>query len=324
MKNIKFISTSILLLVLSISISCSSKENLGESDLDTSTPELTDLDIWIRDNYTTDYNIEVLYHWDENVVDRNRYLFPPSIDKVQPALAAVKKIWIDTYTEVGGEDFIKKIAPREVLLVGGINLNPSGTITLGVAEGGKRITFFNTDLVDLTDRASLTRFVSTMQHEYAHILNQTVPFDEEEFQSITPFNYTAQWFNESIEAANELGYITDYARANVGEDFAEMVNTMLSNSADEYNAILEAIRTRVVTREVTAAINALPADAADETIAAVTEAVTLTASNQAQIAINAIRAKENLVAEYFLDNFNLDIYELQEVAARNTAEVLND
>ena len=38
-------------------------------------------------------------------------------------------------------------------MVGGINLNQSGTITLGLAEGGKRITFFNTDLVDLKDRS---------------------------------------------------------------------------------------------------------------------------------------------------------------------------
>lgn len=323
MKKIKIILIVMLQLTLGLS-SCASKDDLGESELDITTPELTDLDVWIRDNYTFDYNIEVLYRWNENAVDRNRYLFPPTAEKVQPALAAIKKIWIDTYTEVGGEDFIKKIAPREVLLVGGINLNPSGTITLGVAEGGKRITFFNTDLVDLKDKASLVRFVSTMQHEYAHILNQTVPFDEEEFQAITPFNYTAQWFNESIEQANELGYITDYARASVTEDFAEMVNAMLSNSADEYNAILTGIQDRVVAREVAVAVNSLPADATPETIQAVTDAVTLTASNVAQIAINAIRTKEGLVAEYFKTNFDLDIYQLQEVAARNTLEVLNN
>ena len=184
-----------------------------------------------------------------------------------------------------GENFVKLIAPREIVLIGGINLNPSGTITLGLAEGGKRITFFNTDLVDLKDKEELTRFVSTIQHEYTHILNQTVPYDRETYEAITPSGYTAQWFNESIATARELGFITDYARSNEDEDFAEMVTALLSNSNAEYNAIIDGI-----------------------------------SSNQAK---TDIRAKEALVVEYFKTEFNIDIYELQRVAAENVLKVLN-
>jgi hypothetical protein len=39
----------------------------------------------------------------------------------------------------------------------------------------------------------------------------------------------------------EEGFITDYARSNINEDFAEMSATMLVNSKAEYAAILAGI-----------------------------------------------------------------------------------
>lgn len=280
MKKITYIFVFLLVL-----ISCSEEKPLTESNLDTETPVLNEVDIYLRENFTKPYNIEVFYDWNPSKVDFNRFLFPPEIDKVIPAMEAIKTIWLETFNEVAGEDFVKLIAPREIVLVGGLNVNPSGTITLGLAEGGKRITFFNTNLVDLKDKAQLTRFVATIQHEYTHILNQTIPFDRENYEEITPSGYTAQWFNESISTARELGFITDYARANEDEDFAEMVTALLSNSEEEYNAIIDGI-----------------------------------ASDQAK---EDIRAKEIFVVDYFKTEFNLDIYELQRVAAKNVLKVLN-
>ena len=278
----KLVYIFVFLLVIN---GCSEEKPLTESNLNTETPVLNNVDIYLRENFTTPYNIEVFYDWNPNKVDFNRFLFPPTVEKVVPAMEAIKTIWLDTYNEVAGENFVKLIAPREIVLIGGINLNPSGTITLGLAEGGKRITFFNTDLVDLKDKEELTRFVSTIQHEYTHILNQTVPYDRETYEAITPSGYTAQWFNESIATARELGFITDYARSNEDEDFAEMVTALLSNSNAEYNAIIDGI-----------------------------------SSNQAK---TDIRAKEALVVEYFKTEYNIDIYELQRVAAGNVLKVLN-
>lgn len=287
MKNLKNIKLGFIFLLASVLFfSCETEDALGSSEVNTDTPGLTALDHWLRDNYTTPYNIEVLYKWNENTVDLDRYLHPPILDSVKPALKAVKEIWLDTYAEVGGADFVKNIAPRQLQLVGGINLNPSGTITLGVAEGGKRITFFNTDFLRTNNKKNLNRFVSTIQHEYCHILNQTKPFDEEAYQKITPSGYTAQWFNEKINNSRELGFITNYARASVIEDFAEMVNIILSNNNTEYNTIIDAIK-----------------------------------SDKAKA---GIRKKEALVVEYYKKEFNIDLYELQRVAARNTEEVLNN
>jgi substrate import-associated zinc metallohydrolase lipoprotein len=93
------------------------------------------------------YNINVQYKWNQNLVDNNRFLAPPLQSKVQPALEIVQKIWLDSYKAIAA-DFVKTIAPREFVLVGGINLNTTGTITLGLAEGGQRITLFETDNVN--------------------------------------------------------------------------------------------------------------------------------------------------------------------------------
>jgi substrate import-associated zinc metallohydrolase lipoprotein len=264
---------------------CSGEEALKESQLDVSTPAMSTLDKWIETNYVNTYNIKVQYKWDQNVVDNNRFLYPPIQAQVQPALEIVQKIWLESYSTIGGADFVKKIAPREFVLVGGRNLNTTGTITLGLAEGGQRITLFETDLVDKKNRDNVKRFVHTIQHEYIHILNQYKPFDEKTLSKITPTGYTSNWYATSTTVAREEGFITDYARSNINEDFAEMASTMLVNSKAEYDAIL-------------AGITSVKAKA-------------------------DIKAKEAVIVKYFKDAYNIDFYKLRDQAEKNTLAVIN-
>lgn len=278
-KKIVVLSTAIFL------GACTGDEPLKESILDVSIPSKTALDNWIDTNYLNPYNINIQYKWNQNVVDNNRYLFPPLQSKVQPALEIVQKIWLDSYKAIAGPDFVKKIAPREFVLVGGINLNTTGTVTLGLAEAGQRITLFETDNVNTSDRENVKRFVHTIQHEYIHILNQTKPFDEKTLSKITPSGYTSNWYASSTAVANEEGFITDYARSNINEDFAEMASTMLVNSKAEYEAILDGI----------------------------TDAV----------AVANIKAKEAVVVKYFKDAFGIDFYKLRDEAEKNTNAVIN-
>ena len=276
-KNLLVLSSVLLL------GACANDEPLKESILDTTPAVNSPLDNWIDTNFLTPYNINVQYKWDQNVVDNNRYLFPPTLTKVQPALEIVQKIWLQSYATIGGPDFVKIIAPREFVLVGGINLNTTGTITLGLADAGQRITLFETDKVDKTDRENVKRFIKTIQHEYIHILNQTKPFDEKTLAKITPTGYTSNWYATSTAVANEEGFISDYARSNINEDFAEMAATILINSKAEYQAILDGIE--------------------DEK------------------AVANIKAKEAVVVKYFKDSFNMDFYKLRDEAEKNTNEL---
>lgn len=265
---------------------CAQEDQLTESQLDYSVPVKTDLDKWLDASFLDPYNIKVYYSWNQNLVDNSRYLFPPTIDKVQPALEVVKTIWIDSYTKIGGADFVKKIAPREFVLVGGVNRNSTGTITLGLAEGGQRVSLFQVDYLNRSSREDVTEFIHTIQHEYVHILNQTKPFDVQAWAKLTPSGYTSSWYVEEIADSRELGFITSYARLNVMEDFAETASIILTSSKAEYDAIL----------------------------ASVTDPV-----GKANI-----KKKEAIVVQYYKDAFNIDFYALRDEAQKNTDAVIND
>ncbi|WP_158844836.1 putative zinc-binding metallopeptidase [Algibacter sp. L1A34] len=282
----KYIYIALASVGLTFLTSCAeSSDGVGASQIDTSMPILNDLDVWLRSSFVTPYNIEVLYKWDINDTDIDRYLHPPLDASVRPVAEALQKAWIEPYTQVGGTNFIKKIAPRQFTLVGSFNYNPnSPTITLGVAEAGTKITLFNIDFLDFTDINSIKQPLKTVQHEYGHILNQNIPFDVA-YGQINPADYTAQWFNRTDAEARELGYITAYGSSQEGEDFVEMVSEMLTNSKEDFDAIVESI------------------------------------SNEESKAI--IRQKEAMVVDYYQTNFDIDIYELQAIMDTATQELVN-
>lgn len=286
MKKIFFIP----LIALSLTFfSCSNEDSLDSTSiLNTETPELSPLDNYIRDNFTYPYNIEIIYKFDESEYQLPRYLYPPDVDNVEPILNVVKKVWIDSYSDAGGEDFIKRIAPRQLALSGGFNVNPDeGTVTLGYAEAGKKILLFNLDFVDLSDTEALLGqggFIGTIQHEYAHILNQTKPYDEQKFTTITPTGYTVSWVDTSDAEAHSLGFVSPYARSAPGEDFAEMVRIMLSFDAAEWDDYVA---------------NVISNDDARQNI----------------------REKEDIVVEYYRTAFDIDFYELQAIVAQHVTEI---
>ncbi len=97
MKLLKYNKIAVLALVSITLFSCGSDDLPGESQLDFTQPEKTALDNWIDGIYLDQYNINVQYKWNQNTVDNSRYLFPPEIDKVKPALEIVQTIWLKSY-----------------------------------------------------------------------------------------------------------------------------------------------------------------------------------------------------------------------------------
>lgn len=285
MKLFKYNKIAMVAMVSIAMLSCAHEDQPGESQLDFTQPTKTALDNWITTNYLSPYNINVQYKWNQNTVDNSRFLFPPTLEKVQPALEIVQKIWLSSYATIGGADFVKKIAPREIVLVGGVNLNSVGTRTLGLAEGGQRVTLFETDYIDRSNRSVVTEFIHTIQHEYIHILNQHKPFDEKSWSVITPAGYTADWYNFAIPVSNEIGFITSYARLNINEDFAETAAMILVTSKADYATFLSKIKSPT--------------------------------------ALAALKAKEALVVKYFKESFEMDFYALRDEAEKNTNSIIN-
>lgn len=265
--------------------SCEKEDSLKESIFDLEEKEKTELDQWIHDNYVIPYNIAATYKWNQAFGYFDKTLTPPKVENVKPALQMVKKLWIDTYSELGGPEFVKEIAPRQFHLIGSYNINGDGTITLGEAGGGARITLFNTDYVDPSDLESIRMFVHTVQHEYVHILNQTKPYNKVAWREIGNGGYTSTWYNESDAGSNNLGFVTPYARKSFDEDFAETASFVLMKTKAEYEAFLNGI--------------------------------------QNPEGRKIIEQKVQAVSDYYATKLKIDFMALRDVAEIHTQEVLN-
>ena len=270
--------------VLALSLAaCNNKETLNpESVIQPRVTAQTALDTYIYNNFQKPYNISVTYNYIDADFEMGKYFYPPTEAKVQPMLEIVKKVWIDSYTQVAGQDFIKSVAPRQISLIGGYNMNSDGTITLGFADSGMKITLFNVDQLDVTKHDATRQYFHTIQHEYCHIINQRKPYSEE-YGKITPSDYTANWYNIQLADANKKGFITPYSMLNDIEDFAEMTSGILSISKTDWDA----------------KVNAIPEEGR-----------------------NIIRKKEEFVVSYFKSEWNIDLYKLQEVVENQMLSVL--
>ena len=172
MKNFKNSTlVGFILILLSVSSCDNDSDSISATQIDTSTPILSNLDIWLRNEFVAPFNIEIAYLWNPNNVDIARFLYPIQENNVQRWSQTILDVWAKPYNQLGGEDFIANLAPRQFVYSGGFNFNPnSPTITLGVAEAGARITFFNLDFLDYTNANSIRQPLQTLHHEYGHIL----------------------------------------------------------------------------------------------------------------------------------------------------------
>jgi substrate import-associated zinc metallohydrolase lipoprotein len=125
---------------------CDDPYNDAASDadyVDNDNPHVpTELDAWLANNFTVPFNIEVKYRWDNSELNPYQTLVPPRVDKVQKVMEVVKSIWIDTYSEIAGADFIRKYSPKQFVLVGSASYNFDGSYTLGTADGGRKVVLY--------------------------------------------------------------------------------------------------------------------------------------------------------------------------------------
>jgi substrate import-associated zinc metallohydrolase lipoprotein len=236
----------IFLLVAVVAISSCREEAINDSGIEIPPGPQTELDKWIDATFRVPYNIHVQYRWNSNISDVGHVTVPPHEELVQPFLKAVLKIWLTPYIKVAEtkEDFMKDYVCRQLFLVGSGSYNQGGSVTLGLASAGYRITLYTINQFDLANgnisRATLQRFFQTMHHEYGHILNQRKPYDSN-FQRITG-NYTADWTSQTDAQARELGFITAYARSADMEDFVEVLSHYITYTETEWQNLMNSIK----------------------------------------------------------------------------------
>ncbi len=218
----------ILLCGLLVLSSCYQEEKIESPVI---TPELsTDaLDVYIRDNFLDPYGVAVRYRYVDRYVDPTKRVAPPKEELVVPLLNFLREYWIEPFISVpNGDAFFKEHVPAEVILIGSFIYNTDGTVTLGTADAGARITLTEVNNVDDADQVWVFRQLGTIYHEFAHIVHQRYNLPPN-FQQISPQGYTSagSWFNLTDEEALRRGFVSPYATSDFNEDFAETVAHLL-------------------------------------------------------------------------------------------------
>jgi substrate import-associated zinc metallohydrolase lipoprotein len=288
----RFIKSSWLFLFgLTALVSCKKEDPLNVDNitgLGGDTWVKTPLDQWLYDTLVVPYNIATKYKWDQSELDLNKDIVPPDESKVIPVMSSVSRVWIDPYILQGGEFFFKKYCPKLFVLAGSANWNLDGSITLGTAEGGRKIVLYllndfkNKSMPGYTpaDSTIPKQMFHVIHHEFGHILDQNirrpVAFDE-----VCKGLYTADWINTNDYAARQDGFVTAYAESSPFEDFVEMISMMLIEGRSGFDNIVNSI-TGTSIRGTTA--------------------------DQAKA---RLRQKESLVVNYYKQAWSIDFYTLQ-------------
>ena len=283
MKKIKFV-----LLIVTASIlfwSCGEETLDSKSIFENEELVMTDFDNWLYSNYTVPYNIEFKYKFDDKESNTNYNLAPARLDKSVALAILVKHLWIDVYEELLGKEFLSKYSPRLFHLIGSPAYNSQGSIILGTAEGGLKVTLFNVNMLDVEnpdiDMLNYWYF-KTMHHEFAHILHQTKSYTTD-FNLISATDYqSGSWVNIEDEEALQMGFVSPYGSSESQEDFVEVLAVYVTNSEEYWQSILE------------------------------------TAGEEGA---DKIMQKFHIVEDYLKSSWDIDIYELREIVLRRSAEV---
>src|SRR5690606_29879478 len=129
-------------------------------------------------NYTEPYNIGLIYKYVDGESDMNYNLSPASYESSLRMTVLFKYLGIEPYDKItGSTDFIRAYFPKVLSYIGSPAYRNNGTMVLGTAEGGRKITMYNlNDLVNVEDDDIdflNYYYFHTIHHEFAHILNQT-------------------------------------------------------------------------------------------------------------------------------------------------------
>ena len=270
----------------------------NEAEIANEAASKNSFDYWLEDNYLTPYNIDFKYRMEYNESDMEKNLVPADFDKAVALAKIIKHVWMDAYNEVIGAEFLRTYVPRTFHLVGSPAYESSGTMVLGTAEGGKKITLYNVNDLDAQtpDINMLNEYYfKTMHHEFAHILHQTRNYDPS-FDLISEGKYigsnwyiwtdpeTGDTYLRSDLQAWQDGFVTPYAMSEPREDFVENIAMYVTNDQAYWDNML---------------------------------------AQAGEAGAEEINRKFNIVYNYMRDTWNIDLNDLRRVVLRRQTEILS-
>lgn len=198
------------------------------------------LDKYLQINYLDAYNLDFRYKMQDVGADMNYNLVPATYQASVDLAVLTKYLWFDVYDDLAGEDFLRTYGPRIIHLIGSPAFNPyNGTMILGLAEGGLKVSLFRVNYIDPEDALQLNEYyLKTMHHEFAHILHQTKTYPPE-FDLISSTWYSPlTWQDRDERVCNSFGCVTNYASSEDREDFAETIANYITKTDEQWAEIM--------------------------------------------------------------------------------------
>ena len=281
----KRLITLLTVTLMAVVFAACSEDKLSDNSVFTdSITEQNDFDRWIVRNYVEAYNIKFKYRFEDIESSMGYYLTPADYNQSVAMAKLVRHMCLQAYDEVTGTaDFIRSNFPKIIFLSGSPAYKNNGSMILGTAEGGKKITLFNIDALNPRAVTAESGYFKTIHHEFGHILNQTKPYSAD-FKEITGSLYVGDscWDTyPTDDSALKAGFISRYSSSGDGEDFVELSSMYITRSAQAWESLL------------------------------------VTAGESGR---SIIEEKFEIVYNYMLTSWNIDLNQLREVVLRRAAE----
>lgn len=238
MKTIKRIFSLLLptLLLFSILLVSCQKEEMAPYVRDPEVKLTDEIDKWFYENFLQPYNCVVRWKWDDSFVDPKYYVSPPKREVMIPVGKMVINYWMEPFIKLGGAKFIKEHFPPEIVCVGSPLMNADGTVTMGYAEAGVRITLTDLNKFDIKNKSWIIGQLRVIHHEFTHIIHQKHGLPDG-YELITKENYIGNaWVNLEDDDAIKLGMVTPYGSSDQYEDFCELISLYLTTKPADFDS----------------------------------------------------------------------------------------
>ena len=256
----------------------------GKSVITLGNTEKNDFDKWIEANYNKPYNIDFKYRYEDIEGDFDYYLVPARYEDAITMAHLIKHLCVETYNEVAGVDFTRQYFPKMFYTVGEWEYKNNGTFILGTAEGGLKIY-----LTGLNYLPTYLQNAGTLNHYYIKTIHHEFTHIlnqtrtiPSDFQTITSTGYVSDMWNETPNWLPR-GFITDYLQHSYIEDFAEVMSVYITNDSATWDKWM---------------------------------------TQAGATGSGLIQQKLDIVREYMLSNFGIDLDELRDVIQRRQNEVM--
>ena len=265
-------------------IACEERPLDKDSQVIDSKTEQNDFDKWLVTNYVNAYNIDFKYRMEMNESQMSYWLVPAEYNKSIVMAKLVRHLCLEAYDEItGSKEFIRTHFPKMIHLIGSAAYKNNGTMVLGEAEGGLKITLYMINDLMLDIDYLNHYYFKTMHHEFAHILHQKKPYSTD-FNLISGSDYVTDAWSDTWSGdadAQKNGFISEYASKEANEDFVELIAVYVTSTAAEWNTVIK------------------------------------NAGDGAAI----INAKFDIVYNYMLNTWGINLDELREVVQRRQSEI---